>query len=100
MSLHSSLKRSGAGGRHRNVLKREERLAKLADDEKWTEDDDSIYGLPKVRSIKLRVKKKPKKKEAEGEAIEGEAALAAGTAGAEAAPGATPAAPAEADKKK
>ncbi|MHC4916010.1 MAG: small basic protein [Planctomycetota bacterium] len=91
MSLHSSLKRSSSAGRHRNVLKREERLAKLADDEKWDQEKDSIYGLPKVRSIKMRVKKKAKKK-VEGE--EAEAAGAAGVAGAEGAEGVAPAAPA------
>ncbi len=85
MSLHSSLKRSSSAGRHRNVLKREERLEKLLDDEKWEDEKDSIYGLPKVRSIKLRVKKKVKKK-AEEEGAEGEAAAVA--------PGETPASPA------
>ncbi len=85
MSLHSSLKRSSSAGRHRNVLKREERLAKLTDEEKWEDEKDSIYGLPKVRSIKLRVKKKAKKK-ADEEGAEGEAA--AGTTGETAAPAA------------
>ena len=91
MSLHSSLKRSGAAGRHRNVLKREERLEKLTDEEKWEDGKDSIYALPKVRSIKTRVKKKAKKKEAEegveaaagaeGAAPEAPPAAAAGSAG-------------------
>ena len=85
MSLHSSLKRSSSAGRHRNVLKREERLEKLLDEEKWEDENDSIYGLPKVRSIKLRVKKKAKKKTDE-EGAEGEAA--AGAAGETAAPAA------------
>jgi len=83
MSLHSSLKRSSSAGRHRNVLRREERLAKLLDDEQWEDEKDSVYGLPKVRSIKMRVKKKAKKK-AEEEGAEGEAGAAA--------PGETPAA--------
>jgi small basic protein (TIGR04137 family) len=88
MSLHSSLKRSSSAGRHRNVLKREERLVKLTDEEKWEDEGDSIYGLPKVRSIKLRVKKKAKKK-TEEEGVEGEAAAAAtGEAAAPAAPAA------------
>jgi small basic protein (TIGR04137 family) len=90
MSLHSSLKRSSAAGRHRNVLKREERLEKLADDEKWKDETDSIFGLPKVRSIKMRVKKKAKKKTEEEEAAaagEGaEGAAAEGAPQAEAAP--------------
>ena len=80
MSLHPSLKRTKGTGGHRNVLKRDERIGKLATDERW-KDGDSIFGLPKVRSIKMRIKKKAKKKE-------GEAA-----AGAEGAEGAAPAAP-------
>ena len=100
MSLHSSLKRSASAGKHRNVLKREERLEKLVDEERWNAEGDSIYGLPKVRSIKMRVKKKPKKKLEEGvEGIEGAEAAAAGAApggeGGAAAPGAP-----EGDKKK
>ncbi len=100
MSLHSSLKKSNAAGGHRNVLTREERLAKLADEEKWGESTDSIYGLPKVRSIKLRVKKKPKKKdvEGEGEAVAGEEI--AGAADAAAAPGTAAPSAGGAEKKK
>jgi len=100
MSLHSSLKRSSAAIRHRNVLKREERLAKLTDEERWSEEDDSIYGLPKVRSIKVRVKKKAKKKaEDEGaEAAVGEAAV--GEATGEAAAGEAAGTPAKTKDKK
>jgi small basic protein (TIGR04137 family) len=92
MSLHSSLKRSSSAGQHRNVLTRTERLAKLADEEKWREQENSIYGLPKVRSIKMRVKKKAKKK-TEEELAAGEAAGAAGIAGAAGGAGAAEAAP-------
>jgi small basic protein (TIGR04137 family) len=100
MSLHSSLKQSGATVRHRNVLKREERIGKLTDAEKW-KDGDSIFSLPKVRSVKLRIKKKAKKKEeaAGAETVAG-AAPAAGVApaaaGAAGAKGAAPAAGAKA----
>jgi small basic protein (TIGR04137 family) len=97
MSLHSSLKRSSSAGKHRNVLKREERLEKLTDEERWDSEGDSIYGLPKVRSIKMRVKKKPKKK-AEEEGLEGAEAAAAGAAPAGDAAPAAPAAP-EGEKK-
>jgi small basic protein (TIGR04137 family) len=115
MSLHASLKRAKGTGGHRNVLKREERIGKLASDERW-KDGDSIFGLPKVRSIKMRIKKKAKKKEgeavagAEGAApaapgaapAAGAAAPAAGAAGAKAPAGAAKAAagkPAEKGKK-
>ncbi len=79
MSLHSSLKKSKTGGRHRNVLTREERLLKLGDEEQWSSEEDSIFGLPKVRSIKVRVKKKAKKKTEEEEGAEGEGAVAGAT---------------------
>jgi len=90
MSVHRSLLSGGGLKRHRNVLTREERIKKLEEDEKW-KDGTSIYGLPKVRNIKVAVKKKSKKKEEEAE----------GEAAAEAAPGAAAAAaePAASGKK-
>lgn len=77
MSQHSSLRsRARSGGRHRNVLKRYERIKQLTAEEKWT-PEDSPYGLPKVRSIKVRVKKEkapPAAAGAPGEVAAGEAA--------------------------
>jgi len=86
MSMHRSLAISSKGRKHRNVLKREERLAKLKDDGRWDEDK-SVFGLPKVRSIKQIAGKKKVKKAAaaEGEGAEGEAAAATGDAAAPAA---------------
>lgn len=70
MSVHRSLSLKGGGRRHRNVLSRKERIAKLEDEGRWSEDD-SIFGLPKVRSIKPTAgKKAAKKKEAEVEGAE------------------------------
>jgi len=46
--------------RHRNVLKRLERIKKLTSDERFDTEKDSIYGLPKVRSIKIKAKAKSK----------------------------------------
>jgi len=69
MSIHRSLKSSVSSKGHRNVLKRLERIKKLKEAEKWTDDKNSIYKLPKVRSIKIRAKTKSKGPEdAEGEA--------------------------------
>lgn len=59
MSIHSSLKTGGGMTKHRNVLTREERLQKLAEDGRWDEKK-SILGIPKVRSIKVVLKKKKK----------------------------------------
>lgn len=60
MSLHRSLHSAVSSKGHRNVLKRLERIKKLKTDERWDEENDSVYKLPKVRSIKLRTKSKSK----------------------------------------
>ncbi len=54
----------------RGVLSRAERIAKLKEQERWTEGRSPL-GLPKVRVQKLAMKKKVKKKD---EAAEGAAA--------------------------
>ena len=90
MSLDRSLKSANSLVRHRNVLTRTERLAKLAEEEKWDESK-SVFGLPKVAHRKLEVAKGPAKEEAA-------ATAAAGTPGA-AAPAAGAAAPAAAGAK-
>ncbi|MBI4387573.1 MAG: small basic protein [Candidatus Omnitrophica bacterium] len=67
MSQHSSLKVSSVGVKHRNVFKRHERLKKLQQDGKW-QDQNSVLGLPKIKSIKIKVKKtKSEKVEATAE---------------------------------
>jgi small basic protein (TIGR04137 family) len=65
MSIDKSLKRKSGGSSDRSVLTRAERIKKLQESEKWTEGR-SPYGLPKVRVIKI-VLKKAKKEKAEGE---------------------------------
>lgn len=71
MSVHQSLSFKRGGRGHRNVLSREERIAKLEDEGRWTEEQ-SIFGLPKVRSIKPSAgKKAAKKKDVEAETVEG-----------------------------
>lgn len=88
MSQHSSLKARGFGARHRNVLKRFERIKKMQTDGRW-EDTMSPFGLPKLKSLKIKVRK----------VKEAKAAGAAGEAGA-AAPAAAPAAGAKAPAAK
>lgn len=83
MSIHPSLRPSKGRG-HRSVFKRFERIKILAEKDKWKEEG-SVFGLPKVKSIKIKVKKE--KSEAK---IAAEGAAAAPGAGA--APTATPAA--------
>jgi small basic protein (TIGR04137 family) len=97
MSIHSSLKqKSGALNQHRNVLTRAERVAKLTELEKFDAAKNTALGLPKVRSIKAAVAKKPKKEAAAADGAAGAAGAAAGKAAAAPAP----AAKADAGKKK
>ena len=76
MSQHPSLRIDPTKTRHRNVLKRHERVHRLQEMEKWS-DRVSAFGLPKVKSMKIKMKKVKSEK---AEAVA-------------AAPGAAPAAP-------
>lgn len=67
MSIDKSLKRKGSMTRVRSVLTRAERIKTLQEQEKWT-DGRSPFGLPKVRVLKVVLKKAKKEKAAEGEA--------------------------------
>ncbi len=73
MSIDKSLRRKNQLARARNVLTRGERIKTLMDEERWQEGR-SPYGLPKVKVVKLVVKKAKKAKEEEK--TEGEAAAA------------------------
>jgi small basic protein (TIGR04137 family) len=84
VSIDKSLRRKNQLQRARNVLTRGERILKLKSEERW-EDGRSPYGLPKVKVVKLVVKKAKKKEE---KAAEGEGAEAAAATGAAAAPAA------------
>lgn len=65
MSQHSSLRIDPTQQRHRNVLKRHERVQRLMEQERW-KDRGSAFGLPKVKSLKIKVKK-IKAEKAEGQ---------------------------------
>lgn len=67
MSLDKSLKKKGTLARARNVLKRDERIAKLIDQDRWT-DGQTPFGLPKVRVFRMVAKKAKKEKKEEGAA--------------------------------
>lgn len=77
MSIDRSLRLKSSLARHRNVLTRAERVAKLMKDEKWT-DAMSPLGMDKFGHRKVKAGKKVKK-EAAAEGAEG-AAPAAGAA--------------------
>ena len=59
MSIDRSLKGKDALERHRNVLTRAERVAKLEELGKWT-DDSTVIGMPKVEHRKVSISKKDK----------------------------------------
>ncbi len=85
MSQHPSLRISDKDKKQRSVLKRHERIKTLKEKEKWTEEEDSVYGLPKVKVTRFKIKKE---KAAAAETAEGTAAAPGAAA---AAPGAAPA---------
>jgi small basic protein (TIGR04137 family) len=71
--MDKTLKTKAALERHRNVLTRAERIEKLQEEARWTEEQ-SPFGLPKVAHRKGHAGAKAKKaKEKEGEATEGAA---------------------------
>ena len=76
MSQHSSLRIDPTRTRHRNVLKRHERIQRLIEMEKWN-DRASAFGLPKVKSLKIKVKKIKTEKAEGGAAQPGAPAVAA-----------------------
>jgi len=89
MSIHPSLNISEKDKKQRSVLKRTERLRNMLEKNKWKEGD-SVYGLPKIKAVKLKIKKEKTEKAETAETTE-TAAPAAGaqpakTAAAKAAP--------------
>src|SRR5437764_9681196 len=76
MSIDKSLRRKNTLQRARNVLTRGERILQMQKEDRWPEGR-SPYGLPKVKVIKLIVKKAKKKEEKAVEGAEGEAAAGA-----------------------
>ena len=95
MSIHPSLAISEKGKKQRSVLKRSERLRMMLEKGEWKEGD-SVYGLPKIKTVRIKIKKEKVEKAAatvvEGAAAPGAPGPAAGTAGEQATPGKTPAA--------
>lgn len=86
MSIHPSLRKDTKDKQQRSVLKRIERVNKLMEEEKW--HDDNVFSLPKIKAVRLKIKKE--------KAVEAAGVTTAGAAGAPGAPGAAGAAPAPA----
>jgi small basic protein (TIGR04137 family) len=61
MSIDKSLVTKGKLVRHRSVLTRPERIKYLTDEGLW-DNKKSVYGLPKVKTTKVKKKVKAAKK--------------------------------------
>ena len=61
MSIHPSLALSEKDKKQRSVLKRTERLRMMMEKGKWKEGD-SVYGLPKIKTVRIKIKKEKAEK--------------------------------------
>ena len=95
MSIHPSLVISEKDKMARSVLKRTERIRQMHEKGKWKEGD-SVYGLPKIKALRIKIKKE---KAAKAETTTEAGAPAAAPGAKEAAKAAPKAAPKAQDKK-
>ncbi len=79
MSIDKSLVSKGKLVRHRSVLTRTERIQHLTDEGLWDEKK-SVYGLPKVKTIKVKKKVKVAKEKTEEETAVADATATAAAA--------------------
>lgn len=73
MSVHSSLRVKAGAGALRNVLKRYERVRHMMTNGQWTEGR-SVFGLPKIKQLKMKARKSAAKEKEEAAAEPGAAA--------------------------
>lgn len=78
MSQHSSLKASKTK-KHRTVLKRYERFFTLKEKD-ILKDGDSVFGMPKLKIVRVKIKKEKVEKPEEAGAVTEAAQVPAGTA--------------------
>ena len=83
MSIHPSLTISEKDKKTRSVLKRIERIRQMQEKGDWKQGD-SVYGLPKIKTLRIKIKKEKVEKAAT--TVEGAAPAAAGAKDAKAAP--------------
>ena len=74
MSIHPSLSISDKDKKQRSVLKRTERIRMMKEKGQWKDGDD-IYRLPKIKTIRIKIKKE-KVEKAETATVEGAAPVA------------------------
>ena len=75
MSIHPSLTISEKDKKVRSVLKRTERIRQMQEKGNWKEGNP-VYGLPKLKSLRIKIKKE-KVEKAETPAASGEVAAPA-----------------------
>lgn len=86
MAIHPSLRLTDKNKKQRSVLKRTERLKAMMEKGAWKENDD-VFGLPKLKTLRIKIKKEKAEKAAETTTAEGAAAApAAGAVKEQAAP--------------
>lgn len=64
MTMDPSLKVQAGAIKSRNVLTRAERVTRLKELDRWNEESN-VVGMPKVRVLKVSLKKKKKVKKAD-----------------------------------
>jgi len=69
MSIHPSLSSAIKGKQQRTVLKRTERIKHLMKKGKWDENS-KVFGMPKIKMTRLKVKKEKAAEKPETEATE------------------------------
>jgi len=69
MSIHPSLALSDKDKKQRSVLKRAERLRLMLEKGQWKEGD-KVYGLPKIKTVRIKIKKEKAEKKVETAAAE------------------------------
>lgn len=99
MSIHPSLTISEKDKKVRSVLSRTERIRQMQEKNKWKQGD-SVYGLPKLKTLRIKIKKE-KVEKAETATPAAGGALPAAAGGAKEAPkAAAPKAAAKGQEKK
>ncbi|MFC1645611.1 small basic protein [Candidatus Omnitrophota bacterium] len=78
MSIHPSLSSAAKGSKQKTVLKRTERIKHLMKKGKWT-DASSVFGMPKIKMTRLKIKKEKAAEKPEAEVAATEATEATET---------------------
>ena len=69
MSIHPSLKLSDKNKKQRSVLKRTERLRMMLEKNQWKPGDE-VCGLPKIKTLRIKIKKEKAAEKVEAGATE------------------------------